>query len=94
MGERTYAPSRAALLGERGKEAATFAWICAFVGIPAWLWCVLSYGSTDPGEPVSALTLLAGVVGVIATVLFAAAAGSSFVLGALADAERASAADR
>ncbi len=89
MSQSSYRPSRAALLSDRGKEAATFAWICAFVGVPAWLWCVLSYGSTDPGERIGAGTVLAGAIGVIATALFASAATASMVLGTLSEAERA-----
>ncbi len=93
MAERTYAPSRAALLRERGKEAATFAWICAFVLVPAFLWCWLSYVGTAPDERVSSVTVLTGIVGVIATVLFGAAAATSMILGSLSEAERAAASD-
>jgi hypothetical protein len=81
--------ARSRLLSQRGKEAATFAWVLAFVMIPAWLWCWLSYASVDPGERVGGGTVLAGAVATIATVLFAAATAASYVLGALSDAERA-----
>ena len=81
--------ARARLLSQRGKEAAAFAWILAFVMVPAWLWCLLSYVSVDPEERVGGGTVLAGAIATVATVLFAAAIAASYVLGALSDAERA-----
>jgi hypothetical protein len=89
MSQAQFQPTRAALLSVRAREAATFAWICAFVGVPAWLWCWLSYLSLDAEERVGGGTVLAGGIAVIATALFAAAAGASMVLGTLAEAERA-----
>ena len=64
-GSDTGSDSRARLLAERGREAATFAWVCVFVLIPAWLWCWLSYQSLADDERVGSGTVLAAALGVV-----------------------------